>query len=401
MRGYVSARRRADDFAAAVESGQLSADVPAETRAFLDIVQQLGELDPPSLRADFSSDLRARLMAEAPSALALADRDEDRKIVPLFPVDPAANRRRRAVSIAASVCIVVGSGVGVAAASQSALPGDALYPLKRGIERLEVSAARSSESRGDHYLEQADTRLSEIEELAMTRSDDPTTPTFIDKALDDFTTAADDGGNDLIDAYQVDDSQTSIPDLRTFTDESAGRLDDMMQTLPTQLHDDLATAAESLTALDATARGACPTCSALIPLTLSSAMVTLIEETEALSSSPLQQPTASPTDPATSTGSSDEPNPTQSQPGTATTEPGATISIPPGAVATPGTSQQATEQPAPTDVQTTQPELPEPSGGVPTGVPSVPLPTDVLPDIPTVPDVIDDVTDSLPDLPLP
>ena len=279
MRGYVSARRRADDFAAAVESGQLSADVPAETRAFLDIVQQLGDLDPPSLRADFSSDLRARLMAEAPSALAVADRrrgPQDRAALPGRPSRKPASAC--GIDRCEPSCIVVGGGVGVAAASQSALPGDALYPLKRGIERVEVSAARSSEASGDHYLEQADTRLSEIEELAMTRPDDPTTPTFIDKALDDFTTAADDGGNDLIDAYQVDDSQTSIPDLRTFTDESAGRLDDMIQTLPTQLHDDLAIAAESLTALDATARGACPNCSALIPLTLSSAMVTLIED---------------------------------------------------------------------------------------------------------------------------
>ncbi len=130
MRGYVSARRRAEEFAAAVDGD--SPPAGADVDAFLQIVLRLREVEQPTPADDFAADLRTRLMAAAPSALAVQVPDSAGGAVRETLFDPRAARRRRAVSLTAISCIVLGTGGGVAAASESALPGDPLYPVKRG-----------------------------------------------------------------------------------------------------------------------------------------------------------------------------------------------------------------------------------------------------------------------------
>lgn len=288
MMGYVSARRRAEDFAAVID-GSTPLDPHADMRAFLAIVEQLRGLEQPRLRDDFSADLRSQLMTEAPTALTTAEPDSDRTLVPSAPFDPSTSRRRRAASVAAVVCVTLGSGAGVAAASQSALPGDTLYPLKRGLERIQVATAGSSLDRGEQYLDNAGTRLSEVETLVLTRIDDQTTPTLIDKALEDFTDAADAGSGELVESYQTDQDETGIVVLREFTDVSAARLDDLLRSLPPELRDDVVAAAQDLATLDAAALQLCPTCGALAPLQLSLAMTTG-DQVEGLSAQQIRRP---------------------------------------------------------------------------------------------------------------
>ncbi len=273
MMRMVTARKRADEFAAAVDGRPTSDAAHRELLAFVALVEQLRDLETPVMREEFSGDLRARLMAAAPQEL--ADLPATSRRSPRTSKRTAEPARRRAVSVAAAACIVVGSAVGVAAASQSSLPGDPLYPLKRAIEGVEVSVAGSSDDRGHELLEHASTRLSEISDLSVSRSTDPTTPALIGQALDDFTSQAQDGADDLITAYDEESSDSSIGDLRTFADESAARLDALSDALPANVDDELAAAAKALTDLDAQARNACPTCSSLPSLQLSSALFDL------------------------------------------------------------------------------------------------------------------------------
>jgi hypothetical protein len=61
---------------------------------------------------------------------------------------------------------LVGLSAGAAFASEEALPGDPLYPLKRGIERARIAFSQTSEGDAALLLEFADERLREAEALA-------------------------------------------------------------------------------------------------------------------------------------------------------------------------------------------------------------------------------------------
>src|SRR4051794_8548700 len=97
----VSVRKRAEEFAAAVDGRTPGNPVRDEHRAFLDLVEQLRGLEEPVLREDFAGDLRERLMAAAPDALSAETRPvrtrRDASIV-TFPSSP----RRRTVTAAAA-----------------------------------------------------------------------------------------------------------------------------------------------------------------------------------------------------------------------------------------------------------------------------------------------------------
>src|SRR6476646_8777050 len=64
-----------------------------------------------------------------------------------------------------TVGVAAGAFGGVAAASSDALPGDSLYGLKRGMEDIKLGLAHGDSDRGELYLDQASTRLSEARRL--------------------------------------------------------------------------------------------------------------------------------------------------------------------------------------------------------------------------------------------
>lgn len=64
-----------------------------------------------------------------------------------------------------TVGVAAGAFSGVAAASSDALPGDHLYPVKRGMEDLKLGMADDDSDRGELYLDQASNRLSEARRL--------------------------------------------------------------------------------------------------------------------------------------------------------------------------------------------------------------------------------------------
>ena len=63
-----------------------------------------------------------------------------------------AAQRAAPARLAAAAVVVVGGTAGVAAAAESALPGDALYPIKRGIESAEVALNTSDAGKGQDLL---------------------------------------------------------------------------------------------------------------------------------------------------------------------------------------------------------------------------------------------------------
>ena len=144
--------------------------------------------------AGFRADLRARLVAEAVAAVP-TPRSAPERPAPIVPAartssDPASRprparaaatgadggdptgtgraggwRRRRLGVFAAVAALLVLTGTSVAA-SRSALPGDALYGIKRSAENVTLSLARDDGSRGRRYLELARVRLDEVRALA-------------------------------------------------------------------------------------------------------------------------------------------------------------------------------------------------------------------------------------------
>ncbi|GAA4915812.1 hypothetical protein LX16_4134 [Stackebrandtia albiflava] len=105
----------------------------------------------------FQASLRHRLLAEA-AATGIGSTTPD-------PVPVRASRRKR-FTIAATVAGLLLGLSGVATASADAVPGDALYPVKRSTERAQLALAGSDVSRGQLYLEFAHGRLEEAQGLS-------------------------------------------------------------------------------------------------------------------------------------------------------------------------------------------------------------------------------------------
>ncbi len=381
MMQLAGARRRADEFARAVD-GPAARSVADEHRVFLDLVEQLRATDGPMMRPEFATDLRARLLDAAPAALAETthDRGRDATLV-RFPVSP----RRRTASAAAAACLVVASGVGVAAASQSALPGDALYPLKRGIERAELRFAGSAAARGGEYLDQASTRLSEATDLSRGHSGDPTTPALVIKTLTDFIQESNAGGDALLSAYNEDHSAGSIARLRDFTAQSARELEALTNAVPEDAAQVLADAASTVSRIDQQAEAACPQCSSLPSLQLSSVLNSLQHHsdgsatgggssTDGLAAPPGATRGSTGSGAPSATGSTNRPVPI----------PNASADLDPsigGATSAP----QSPTKPPPGGTLSTLSTLPSlPSGQ--TNLPPLPLPTIALP-LPTLPTI--------------
>ncbi|MEU7616319.1 DUF5667 domain-containing protein [Micromonospora rifamycinica] len=134
--------------------------------------------------AEFRAGLRAMLIAAA---------ERDGAADPATEAAPKATARgallggvtaRRARARGAILVGIAAGAVavsGISAASENAVPGDALYGMKRSTERAQLALASSDISRGQLFLDFARTRLDE----AATLRDDPT---GFSAVLDDMDT---------------------------------------------------------------------------------------------------------------------------------------------------------------------------------------------------------------------
>ncbi|MFF7752703.1 DUF5667 domain-containing protein [Streptomyces sp. NPDC007971] len=197
MIANVSAHRRANAFAQALEE-QSDRDTAAEQSAasaetpptaeelteqgrLLALATDLGTLPRPQLDPEVKVVQRAQLVAAMEAMLqegtvgGAADtsvpeqRARGRGAHRASPLGKLRPRSRLTKGLAAgglSVSVAAGAFGGVAAASSDALPGDSLYGLKRGIEDFRLNyLSDGDDQRGQTYLDQASTRLSEARRL--------------------------------------------------------------------------------------------------------------------------------------------------------------------------------------------------------------------------------------------
>ncbi|MFE0099377.1 DUF5667 domain-containing protein [Streptomyces sp. NPDC059009] len=277
MIANVSAHRRANAFAQALEehSGQdpaaeqpddPTATVPAAARTgpsqqdeqerMLTLATGLGELPKPDLDPEVKVVQRAQLVA-AMEAMLLEGTAAGEAGGPLVPEQRARGkgthratglrklkpRSRLSKGIAAgglTVGVAAGAFSGVAAASSDALPGDSLYGLKRGMEDLKLGMADGDSDRGQLYLDQASTRLSEARRL-MERGRagdlDHESVGEVRRALSGMRHDATEGHRLLHEAYERDGSLGPIQALSAFSQSHRESWSALQSRLPVQLGD--------------------------------------------------------------------------------------------------------------------------------------------------------------------
>ncbi|MDH6576774.1 DUF5667 domain-containing protein [Kitasatospora sp. MAP5-34] len=254
MTANVLEHRRARAFAEALEAHRTdggpesgpSSGPPSGSAAMAELLSMagaLGALPEPELSLEARTVQRAQLMAAFEQEWAGGPAAR----VPLqrgHRATRAGSRRRwgRRLAIGGLVAgVAVGSFAGVAAASTNALPGDALYGMKRGLEGLRLDWAGNDTERGALLLDQASTRLEEAQSLlgrsgpgaASGLSAD--TVEQVRQALDDMHAEAIKGRDLLRSVYRSNGSLTPMRKLATFADGEDGRWAALQEHLPPQL----------------------------------------------------------------------------------------------------------------------------------------------------------------------
>ncbi|RLP91759.1 hypothetical protein EAD89_10200 [Micromonospora sp. BL4] len=180
MDNILFSRRRAERFAQLLDEANGGRRHHVRSRADgqlapLVAVGQRLSVDPPAVEVDpdFRTGLRAMLLATAvreglgttpPAGEPATARPAGTNRGSLLPAVTARRARARGailIGIAAGAIAVSG----ISAASENAVPGDALYGMKRSTERAQLALASSDISRGQLFLDFARTRLGEAAEL--------------------------------------------------------------------------------------------------------------------------------------------------------------------------------------------------------------------------------------------
>ncbi|WP_405710611.1 DUF5667 domain-containing protein [Streptomyces xanthophaeus] len=270
MIANVTPHRRANAFAQALEdrtpsdlsepdpaAEQCEAPAePADHDRLLALASALGEMPRPVLDADVKVVQRAQLVA-AMEAMVLEERAGGGAASdPLVPEQRTGRGAHRATSlrklrprsrwskgIAAgglTVGVAAGAFSGVAAASSDALPGDHLYPVKRGMEDLKLGLADDDSDRGELFLDQASNRLSEARRLmerGRTGVLDHESLGEIRRALAGMKHDASEGHRLLQQAYARDGSLGPIQKLSSFSNSHRDAWGKLREKLPAQLTD--------------------------------------------------------------------------------------------------------------------------------------------------------------------
>ncbi len=228
---------------------------PAVSERYADLLGTVEVLrDQPEVlpRAEFASDLRTRLMAAAEVELATA--------APVRRLEPrrTTSTRRRLGTLAASL-VVVGGTAGMAAASSGALPGEPLYPIKRGIEEISTAVRPSEASQGRALLDQAATRMDEVRALQAGGSADDA---LLARTIDAFRASAEEGSGKLFTSYQAEADAGDIEAVRSFTSSQMAVVADVARSSDEATEEQLRDAADTLADIDQQARRLCSTCGA-------------------------------------------------------------------------------------------------------------------------------------------
>lgn len=241
-------RLEAEELQSALD-GEVSPEVESRHRELLATVALLSGHRPVSPRPAFLTDLREQLLLAAETDLVAAP------AAPRRTPDTQGTTRRRVGTLAASL-VIVGGTAGMAAAAQGALPGDPLYPLKRGAEQVETGLRLSEASQGRAELRHAESRLAEAVELQASGA--PTDQVVA--AVEAFRATSESGAGRLFTAYAAESDPADVRVVRDFTAAQLDGLATMGADDEPALEPALLDAADTLASLDQQARTLCASC---------------------------------------------------------------------------------------------------------------------------------------------
>ncbi|MFH8439518.1 DUF5667 domain-containing protein [Streptomyces sp. NPDC085942] len=260
MIANVSAHRRANAFAQALEeqspqgAAAVQPDDPADQAdrgPLLALANGLGELPKPQLDPEVKAVQRAQLVAAMENMFAEGGASTGptvpvqrgkgaHRASPLRKLRPRSRWAKGLTAGGLTVGVAAGAFGGVAAASSDALPGDSLYGLKRGMEDISLGMAKGDTERGEVYLDQASTRLSEARRLMERGRSGPLDHESLGavrRALNGMSHDASEGHRLLHAAYQRDGAIGPIQTLDTFSRSHRDTWSSLRDRLPVQLTD--------------------------------------------------------------------------------------------------------------------------------------------------------------------
>jgi Domain of unknown function (DUF5667) len=225
------------------------------------VIGQIAEQSVPGPSVAFREALRARLVAEAPTAVAAGAGAGSRRSRARVPAQRAgrggrtgarhsaesktgvftgisASWRRRLLAAGVGVAVATGSVGGIALASAGAEPGDPLYNAKKVFESLQLSLSGSPTDQGREYLHLADIRLGEIDVLLDRPDVDMTgspTQAYLNQTLGELRTMIQNGGDLLVAQVQQHGDQTALHALADFLLTERQRVADLSWQLPPDL----------------------------------------------------------------------------------------------------------------------------------------------------------------------
>lgn len=253
MTSVFAARRAAEEFADLVDGTR--PDVADRYAALSPVVALLADQPRVQARPAFVADLRSALMAAADLELAPAPARALR-VVQTTEVRRTPVRQRRFSAAAAVALVVVGGTTGVAAAAQSALPGDGLYSVKRGIESATSVFATTDAGKGSDLLDRAGTRIDEVEALSASGAGREQ----IRATLEDFSESAGKGAGLLFRSYEAKGQSTDIAAVRAFAADQRTALAGLADLAPAAARQDFDAAMAALDAIDTEALSLCAGC---------------------------------------------------------------------------------------------------------------------------------------------
>ena len=206
--------------------------------------------------AEFRDSLRVQLMAEARTTFAPASRRHASTHRPSL-LTPSFGLRRRLAGATAAL-VTAGGFVGLVGASAEALPGEMLYPVKRGVESVELAFHKDDVSRGQYRLSQASERLAEARRLSDDSS--PRSQEHIAGALSAFTDQAKDGSGALFRAFGHSGSTEPIISVNDFSASAATDLALLSGKVPRDADEAFQAAALTVSELVTKASSLCSAC---------------------------------------------------------------------------------------------------------------------------------------------